>query len=94
MSILTHLSVLSTPAIIYFVIAILLILIDFINIVTCIRKTNSNPSSCNNIEEQVLVTFGIIIVTCVWTWLIDLVYRRGYHKTAWVMLVMFPSIIL
>ena len=77
---------LSTPAIIYFVVALFFVLGRFFNGVYCYARSNE----CN-IEKTVLETFYLVIFTFIWTWLLNTLYSRGYHKTAWVMLIFFPG---
>lgn len=77
---------LHTPAIIYFVVALFFIFGRFFNGVYCYAHSNE----CN-IEKTVLEAFYLVIFTFIWTWLLNTLYSRGYHKTSWFMLIFFPG---
>ena len=77
---------LSTPAIIYFILAL------FLTFGRCLRGVIcANRSSKCDIETTVLETIYLVGFICIWTWLINKVYFRGNHKIAWVMLLFFPG---
>jgi len=77
---------LSTPAIIYFVVALFFVLGRLFGDIYCYARSKE----CN-LEETVLQTFYLLIFTIIWTWVLNTLYSRGYHKTAWVMLIIFPG---
>jgi len=79
-------SSLKTPAIIYFFVALFFIFGKFFNGVYCYARSNE----CN-IEKSVLETFYLVIFTLIWTWVINILYSRGYHKTSWFILIFFPA---
>jgi hypothetical protein len=79
---------LKTPAIIYFVVALFFVIGHFFEGVYCYARSNK----CNiNIEETFLETFFLVIFTFIWTWVINTLYSRGYHKTSWFILIFFPA---
>jgi len=77
---------LSTPAIIYFVVALFFVLGRLFEDIYCYVRSKE----CN-LEETVLRTFFLLIFTIIWTWILNILYSRGYHKTAWIMLIIFPG---
>jgi hypothetical protein len=77
---------LSTPAIIYLVIALFFVISRFFDSVYCYVRSKD----CN-LEETVSLTFFLLIFTVIWTWVLNTLYSRGYHKTAWVVLIIFPG---
>ena len=77
---------LSTPAIIYLVIALFFVLGGLFDGVYCYAR-----SKACNLEETILKTVYLLLFTIIWTWILNTLYSRGYHKTAWVMLIFFPG---
>ena len=80
-------SSLSTPAIIYFVLALFLTFGRCLSGLFC----GSRSSKCD-VETTVLETIYLVGFIGIWTWLINKVYFRGYHKISWVMLLFFPGV--
>ena len=81
---------LNTPAIIYLVITTIVFLALAITAAMCLKdKEYCDETSTLMIESPVLLFF--VVVALALTWLLNLIYSRGYHITAWLLLIfVFP----
>jgi uncharacterized membrane protein YbjE (DUF340 family) len=81
---------LNTPAIIYLVITTIVFLALAISTAMCLKdKKYCDEDTTLMIESPVLLFF--VVVALALTWLLNLIYSRGYHITAWLLLIfIFP----
>ena len=77
---------LNTPAIIYLVITMIVSLALAISTVMCLK----NKEWCDETTTMPVLLLFVIMALAL-TWLLNLIYSRGYHITAWLLLIfVFP----
>jgi hypothetical protein len=77
---------LNTPAIIYLVITAIVSLALAIGTAMCLK----NKKYCDETTTIPVLLFFVIMALAL-TWLLNLIYSRGYHITAWLLLIfVFP----
>ena len=77
---------LNTPAIIYLVITTIVFLALAISTVMCLK----DKEWCDDTTTLPMLLFFVIMALAL-TWLLNLIYSRGYHITAWLLLIfVFP----
>ena len=86
MSIYKTVASLNTPAIIYLVITAIVSLALAIGTAMCLK----NKKDCDETTTIPVLLFFVIMALAL-TWLLNLIYSRGYHITAWLLLIfVFP----
>ena len=86
MSIYKTVTSLNTPAIIYLVITMIVSLALAISTVMCLK----NKEWCDETTTMPVLLLFVIMALAL-TWLLNLIYSRGYHITAWLLLIfVFP----
>ena len=86
MSIYKTVTSLNTPAIIYLVITMIVSLALAISTVMCLK----NKEWCDETTTMPVLLLFVIMALAL-TWLLNLIYSRGYHITSWLLLIfVFP----
>ena len=83
---------LCTPALIYFVISIISLVLLFIQNIHNVNSYHVGNFSCK-VPNTMLVFFFKLMYILFWTWILNLICKDGHTGISW-LLVLFPFILL
>lgn len=83
---------LCTPALIYFVISIISLVLLFIQNIHNVNSYHVGNFSCR-VPNTMLVFFFKLMYILFWTWILNLICKDGHTGISW-LLVLFPFILL
>ena len=83
---------LCTPALIYFTISIISLIILFIQNLSYVNSYHIGNFSCR-VPNTMLIFFFKLVYILFWTWVLNLICKDGHTGISW-LLILFPFILL